>query len=69
MSRFNGKDIKEGQKFLLGMVMGGGLFLVHPTIGRIVIGLSIAGLSGHMIDRVVEDKFSSAESNKATDVR
>jgi len=69
MNRFNSKDTKQGQKFLIGMAMGGGLFLISPTIGRIVIGLSIAGLSGHMIDRVVDGRPEDVESNKATGAR
>lgn len=47
-------DTKELLKFGVGLVMGGGLYLVHPTIGKIVIGLSIAGLCSHTIDRIVD---------------
>lgn len=52
--KFIPDDTKEAKRFALGCVMSGAFYLVHPQLGRIVLGLTIAGSTAHIIDRVVD---------------
>lgn len=51
--KFIDKDREEAKRFALSLVLSGVTYVIHPTLGRIVLALTVTSSASHFIDRIV----------------